>query len=177
MNTETDPNNHQKALEQIEAFETAFQYDATYMKIMLEEAPEALEVFNGFTPMASHRVHAPLDVYMTAKLTAYRFADCGPCLQLAVRFAQQAGFDNNLISALVLDKGTLPPELARVQAFTKACLEEDESCEELRAELKWEYGKATMIELGLVMAAAQVFPIVKRSMGFHKACSLITLEV
>ncbi|MBK1875585.1 hypothetical protein [Pelagicoccus mobilis] len=177
MNTNTAPDNRAQALQNIEAFEKAYDYDASYMKVMLDEAPEALEVFNHFVPMASHRAHAPLDVYMTAKLTAYRHADCGPCLQLAVRVAQQAGFEDELIAAIVLDQGQLPPHLLRVQAFTKACLEESETCEELRTELKWEHGKATMIELGLVIAAAQVFPIVKRSMGYHTACSLISIDV
>ncbi|EDY82956.1 hypothetical protein VDG1235_2579 [Verrucomicrobiia bacterium DG1235] len=175
--TESDTNAKQESLRQIEAFEVAYRYDCSYMKTMLEHAPEALEIFNGFTPMAGHRLHAPLEVYFAAKLTAYRHADCGPCLQLAIRFAQEAGVENALIETLVFDRGELPELLARTQAFTRACLANTPDYETLRTELSWELGKATMIELALVIAAAQVFPVVKRATGHYKSCSLVTLNV
>ncbi|MBD5781107.1 hypothetical protein IEN85_16530 [Pelagicoccus sp. NFK12] len=171
----TDPK--QAALSQIEAFEAAYGYDATYMKAMLEHAPEALEVFNGFVPMAGHREHAPLEVYFAAKLTAYRIADCGPCLQLAVRMAQEAGVSDALIRALVFDKGELSELLARTRDFTRACLANQPDCESLRTELSWELGPAAMSELALAIAAAQVFPVVKRATGYYQSCSLVTLEV
>lgn len=179
MTTKTTPKAtepKQAALSQIESFEAAYGYDATYMKAMLEHAPEALETFNNFVPMAGHRVHAPLEVYFAAKLTAYRYADCGPCLQLAIRFAQEAGMPAPLIKALVFDQGELPELLARTQAFARACLAGSPDCETLRSELKWELGPATLIELALVIAAAQVFPVVKRATGYYKSCSLVTLE-
>lgn len=177
QSTEQATNAKQAALSQIESFETAYGYDATYMKAMLEHAPEALEIFNGFTPMAAHRVHAPLEVYFAAKLTAYRYVDCGPCLQLAVRFAQEAGISDCLIEALVFDKGELTELLERTKKFTQACLSNSLDCESLRTELSWELGPATMIELALVIAAAQIFPVVKRATGHYKSCSLVTLEV
>jgi hypothetical protein len=170
----TDPK--QAALSQIEAFEDAYGYDATYMKAMLEHAPEALDVFNGFIPMASHRVHAPLEVYFTAKLTAYRIADCGPCLQLAVRFAQEAGVGNRLVKSILQQDAQLPELLARTRDFTRACLAGSPDCETLRTELSWEIGPAAMHELALAIAAAQVFPVVKRATGYYRSCSLVTLE-
>lgn len=144
---------------------------------MLEHAPEALEVFNNFVPMAGHRVHAPLKIYFAAKLTAFRYVDCGPCLQLAIRFAQEAGISDSLIRNLVLDEGQLSELLERTQAFTRACLSNHPDCEALRTELSWELGPAAMIELALVIAAAQVFPVVKRATGHYQACSLVPPEI
>lgn len=177
QSTEQPADQKTAALQHIEAFESRYDYDCTYMKSMLEHAPEALEVFNGFTPMAAHRKHAPLELYFAAKLTAYRYVDCGPCLQLAVRFAQEAGISNELIEALVFDKGDLTERLAKTQAFTRACLSNSPDCESLRSELSWELGTPTMIELSLVIAAAQIFPVVKRATGHYKSCSLVTVEV
>lgn len=77
-NTQTNISPKQAALAQIEAFERHYKYDSSYMKSMLEHAPEALEVFNGFTPMAGHRKHAPLDVYFAAKLTPTATPTAGP---------------------------------------------------------------------------------------------------
>lgn len=176
MNAQSEIKTPSTALEQIEAFERSYGYDTSYMKAMLEHAPGALEVFNGFAPMAGHRSHAPRDVYFAAKVTAYQYADCGPCLQLAIRFAREDGVPKPLIDALLHDPDALPPELARVRRFALATLDNDAELESLRAELEASYGKATLIELGLAIAAAQVFPVVKRAMGYFKSCSIVSVD-
>lgn len=176
---QSNPNTTRKPeeLQHIEAFENAYGYDCEYMKHMFAHAPEALQIFNSFIPMARHRVHAPLDVYYTAKLTAYRYCDCGPCLQLAVRLAQEEGVPNSLIETLVFDKGGLSETLKRTQDFTRACLSNDPRYEDLRTELAAELGNASMVEIGLTISAAQVFPVIKRATGYYKSCSLVTVEL
>lgn len=175
MKPKTETNRDQ-AMEQIAAFEARYGYDASYMKEMAEHALAALDIFNGFTPMAGHRNQAPLEVYFTAKITAYAYADCGPCYQLAIDFAKEAGVANELLDALVNGKEALPRELETIRAFTIAVLEAHPECDSLRAEIEARYGRATVIELGLVIAAAQVFPVVKRSMGHFKSCGLVSVN-
>lgn len=176
MKPKTEPNPSKK-LAEIEEFEARYGYDASYMKEMRECAPEALAVFNGFTPMAGHRKHAPLKVYFTAKITAYRHADCGSCYQLAIRFAQEAGVSDELLETLVFDRGELSESLESVRLFTRAVLENSPERDQLQLDIEWEYGKAALIELALVIAAAQVFPVVKRAMGRFKSCSLVSISV
>lgn len=171
---DTDP---QEQLAAIEAFESETGYDASYMKEMLEHAPEALAVFNGFIPMASYRKHAPLQHYYVAKLTAYRHCDCGPCLQLAFDYARQDGVPLAIREAIAFQRGELDSDLERVRAFTLAVLRNEPECEELRQSLEFEIGKAAVVEIALAIAAPQIFPVVKRATGHYKSCSMVSLEL
>lgn len=111
---------HETLLSEIEAFEAATRYDATYMKEMLEHAPEALLVFNGFLPMANHRLHAPLDVYQVAKLAAFRHCDCGPCFQLALDKAKAEGLEQSIRETIAYRIDDLEGILKLAQDFTLA---------------------------------------------------------
>ncbi|MDQ8203419.1 hypothetical protein [Pelagicoccus sp. SDUM812003] len=166
-----------KQLADIEAFEQGTGYDATYLKEMLTHAPEALEVFNGFLPMAGHRKHAPLEAYYVAKLSAYRIADCGPCLQLAVTYAKHDGVRKELIESVALQGKPLTGMNLAVQRFTRAVLANEPELADLRKELVFDLGEAAVIEIALAIAAAQVFPLVKRAMGRYQSCQMISLEL
>lgn len=176
MTQDTIDSQTQEKLEAINAFEKQTGYDATYMKQMLAHAPDALEIFNGFVPMAGHRKHAPLDVYYVAKLTAYRHCDCGPCLQLALDYAKQDGISREIRERIAYDRGTLSSQLEEVRAFALAVLTNDPTCEDLRQNIEFSYGKATVIELALTIAAPQIFPVIKRAMGLYKSCSMVNID-
>lgn len=167
----------QTKLSEIQHFESTYQYDTTYMKAMLAASPAAYEVFEHFLPMASFRQSANPEVYFTAKLTAFRMVDCGPCLQLAVRMAREGGLDAERIRK-VLDASTpLQPELERIRTFVRAILVGETDPHALRSEIEKAYGVETVVEIALVVAAAQVFPVVKRAMGHYQSCATVAIEV
>jgi hypothetical protein len=157
-------------IKDIAAFEARYRYDAT-------SSPEAYRVFSGFLPMAQFRLAAAPEVYFTAKVTAFREVDCGPCLQLAIRMAREAGVSKTLIHNLLQPESTLSPVLASVRSFSRAVLAGAPECNELRAKLLKELGAAAMIEIGLAIASAQGFPVLKRAMGHYRSCSATPLEV
>src|SRR5690606_14136072 len=159
------------------AFEAHYGYDATYMKEMLRDNPEALSAFNAFLPMASFRKHAPVDVYYTAKVTAFQLADCGPCLQLSIRKAREDGVSRELLQHLLKEPERLSPLLAKVRAFTRAILCDEENHNGLRKELVEEIGNAAVIEIALGASSSHIFPVMKRALGHHQSCSLISLEI
>ncbi len=168
---------HQDELKAIENFEAETNYDASYMKEMLEHAPEALAVFNAFIPMAGHRKHAPLVPYYVAKLTAYHYCDCGPCFQLAISYAKQEGIDPEILSYIAFGKGELSSKNRLVNEFTLAVLRNDLNCEDLRRDLEFDLGKAAVIEIALAIAAPQIFPVMKRAMGHYKSCQRVSLDL
>jgi hypothetical protein len=49
--------------------------------------------------------------------------------------------------------------------------------ETLRQRIREHYGDEALIEMGLAMAVGQTFPVVKRTLGFAKSCSLIRVEI
>ncbi len=167
----------QTKLSEIQGFESAYQYDTTYMKEMLAASPAAYEVFERFLPMASFRQHANPEVYFTAKLTAFRMVDCGPCLQLAVRMAREGGLDSERIRNVLDASKALSPELEMVRTFVRAILTGEADPNPLRSEIEKAYGLETVVEIALVAASAQVFPVVKRAMGHYQSCATVAIEV
>ncbi len=169
---------YDERLEEIARFEAENQYDATYMKELLRDAPDAYEVFAGFLPMAGHRASCPADLYHVASIAAYRQVDCGPCLQLAIRRARADGVAPELIKA-TLSAATdgLSPDQARVRAFARGLLVGDPEIDALRQQLVASHGPVAVAEIALRVAAAHVFPVVKRALGHYRSCSLAPLEI
>lgn len=164
-------------LREIEAFEARYRYDATYMKEMLGAAPEAYRVFAGFLPMAQFRLHTEPDIYFTARITAFREIDCGPCLQLAIRKAREEGVAKTSIQEILAVDRPLDPIRETVRQFACAILSGGPDGDHLRATLLEKLGEAAIVELALAVSSAQVFPVVKRGLGHDQSCAATPLEI
>ncbi len=164
-------------LNDIESFEDRYSYDATYLKEMLRSAPEAYQVFSGFLPMAQFRLDAEPDIYFTARITAFLEVDCGPCLQLAIRKAQEAGLSEELIRKILQADEPMSPLLETVRRFAHALLAGAPECDQLREDLLNQLGESTVVEVAFGVASAQVFPVIKRAMGHYRSCSATPLQI
>ena len=71
----------------------------------------------------------------------------------------------------------LTPELADVHRFAKAVVEASGGEEELRQRLRERYGEEGLVELALGIAAARVFPVTKRALGYATSCALVEVKV
>lgn len=142
------------------------QYDVSYMLHMLYEHPEALKLFQQVIPLAHCRRFAPLDVFAVAKLTGFQVADCGACLQLSIRLMLEAGVDRAIVEGAVTGEPALPEDLAKVQRFVQSLDRYDAETDALRDELREAYGEAALIDIGMVVTAAQMFPRMKRVLGY-----------
>jgi alkylhydroperoxidase family enzyme len=171
-NTKSAAHGEQEA--SIRAFERAYNYDATYMRRLLQSSPEGFARFGAFQPMGHFRETLPIDAYHTAKLAVMRVEDCGPCLQFCVQMALQDELSPELVRAAVDGGDGLPPELAEVYRFAQAVARGEPADSEAMEE---RYGAAGVAELALAIAAARVYPTVKRAMGLAKSCARITIAV
>ena len=68
------------------------------MEAMLDESPAAFFKFGRLQAVSSHRAAAPVDAYFATKLIAAASADCGPCTQLCVEMAREAGMKEDQIA-------------------------------------------------------------------------------
>ena len=158
----------------IQAFEDAYDYDATYLRRLLQDSPGGFAIFSGFMPMGHFRETLPSDAFHTAKLAVMRVEDCGPCLQLSVQMALQAELSPALVRAALDGGDGLPPELAEVYRFAQAVARGEPADSEAMEE---RYGAAGVAELALAIASARVYPTVKRAMGLAKSCARIKVAV
>ena len=97
----------------LSAFEREHGYDASYMHEVVDRDVGAFLKFARATGLGSYRKDVPKDVHVAAGLTSSIQADCGPCTQLGVGFALQAGVPADTIAAVVKgDEAAMSPEVA-----------------------------------------------------------------
>ena len=94
---------------QIAAFERTWNYDASYIREMIDADPRAMMVFGKVQGLSQYRKDVPLAAYCAAGLVAVMAEDCGPCTQLGIDMAQR--------------EGSMPPFCAQLwRATTRRCL-------------------------------------------------------
>ncbi len=164
-------------MRELESFEKRHHYDTAYMRHMLEENPEAYAVFSHFIPMASHRKHAPLEAFCVARIAAFQQHDCGACLQLAIRKAREEGVSVELIRRTLDGGAGLPEPLARVRRMVGAMADNAPEMDALREQIRADFGEPAWIEMAACIAAAAVFPTIKKALGYFQSCALARIEV
>jgi hypothetical protein len=160
----------------LEAFERQHGYDASYMHEVLDIDASAFLKFGRATGLASYRKDVPADVYCGASLTSSVQADCGPCTQLGVGLALQAGVSPQTIAAIIKgDDAAMPPDVALAARFARAVLARDPAVDEYREQIQRRWGDRAVLALAFGIMATQLYPTLKYAMGYGKACTRVVV--
>ena len=161
---------------QIAAFERDWNYDASYMRGVLDTDPRAIWAFSKVMGLSQYRKDVPPGAYYAAKITATMAEDCGPCTQLAADMAGRAGVDAAALKAIVSgDLAAMPDDVALAVRFTRATLRHDWEADALREEVVRRWGKRGLISLGFAITASRIFPTLKYALGHGQACMRVTV--
>lgn len=163
-------------IEQINDFEAHYQYDTTFMRELLESSLQGFETFNNFLPMAHYREKLPLQDFWIAKIAAMQVEDCGECLQLNVKMAQEAGVSRQIVKACLENGVGLNEALIDLYEFSRLVAKAQVLDARLEQRIAQRYSHEELLELGIAIASAKVFPTIKRAIGYTKSCSLIQVE-
>ncbi len=160
-----------EAQAQLQTFGQHYDYDTTYLQDLAEASPAAFEVFGPAQALSTFREHLPLDAHFVARVVTMQNEDCGPCAQLNLRMAIEAGVERSLLEALIDAPDQLPEILrdlrAHVQAVVSGAAGDPDRAERLRTH----YGAAAFAELAVVIAGSRMYPTLKRALLDHQACS------
>src|SRR5262249_31123485 len=74
----------------IDKFERGWNYDASYMRDIIDASPRAAFLFSRVTALGQFRRDLPIEAWCAAGITAVHHEDCGPCTQLGVTMAEPA---------------------------------------------------------------------------------------
>jgi alkylhydroperoxidase family enzyme len=160
----------------IRGFEREWDYDASYLRAMLEASPRAAWLFSQVGRLGRYRRDIPIEAWSVAGIAAVRQEDCGPCTQLGVSMAERAGVSPQVLRAVLRDDpDAMPPDVALVWRFTRATLAHDESADAYRDEIVKRWGRRALVSLACAMAASRLYPTVKYAMGYGKACTRIVV--
>ena len=102
-------------------FEQEWNYDASYMRDMIEASPRAAWLFSRVTALGQYRCDLPDQAWYAAGITAAQHEDCGPCTQLGVAMAERAGVSSDVLLAVLTDNPeAMPPDVRRGRAALAA---------------------------------------------------------
>lgn len=165
-------------MRKLDSVERRLGASVDYLRHMARVSLSAFFKFAKIIPMASYRRSLPKEPYFVAVIVATRSEDCGPCVQIGVNHAKQAGVPLDVIQpALDRRPDLLPADLAAVYRFAEAIVAKSPDADELRNVMRQQYGEEGLVEMALAIAACRVFPVTKRVLGYAKSCSVFPVEI
>lgn len=158
-------------------FERDWNYDAGYMRDIIDASPRAAWLFSRAAALGRFRCDLPIEPWYAAGITAVRHEDCGPCTQLGVAMAERAGVSPAVLRAVLADDpGAMPPDVALVWKFTRATLAHDAAADEYRDAIVQRWGRRALVSLAFAITAARIYPTVKYALGHGKACTRVVVS-
>ena len=160
----------------IDKFERDWNYDASYMRDMIDASPRAAWLFSRAAALGKFRRDIPLDPWFAAGITAVRHEDCGPCTQLGVAMAERAGVSPTVLRAVLADDpDAMPPDVALAWKFTRATLAHDAAADEYREAIVKRWGRLALVSLAFAITASRIYPTVKYALGHGQACMRVVV--
>jgi len=166
-----------ETLKQLEEFDSHYNYDSTYARELLNYSPDGFAKFTNFLPLSSHQEKLTAEEFWVAKLAGMQVQDCGDCLQLNVKMALEAGVSKEIIQDILKGGNNLADNLKDTYRFAKYLANNELVDIELVERISNRYDKGALLELGICVSTAAVFPTIKRALGYTRSCKIVTIEV
>ena len=160
----------------VRAFERQWNYDASYLRDIIEASPRAAWRFFTAAKLGNYRSDVPLEALVAAGITAVRSEDCGPCTQLGTAMAEQQGVRPEILRAILTENvAAMPEDVALAWRFTKATLAHDPAADDYRAVILERWGPRALVSLAFAITTARIYPTVKYAMGHGKTCTRVVV--
>jgi len=162
----------------LRAFAKRYGYDVSYLEMMLNHSPAAFFKFAPVMKAAAHREAAPVDASFAAKIVGALAEDCGPCTQLVVDMALEAGMPRDQIEAVLRrDPRAMNEATTLGFRFADAVVRRAvEAEDEFRDAVRAEWGQKGVIDLTLALQMGRMFPMVKAGLGYAKECRRVAVD-
>jgi alkylhydroperoxidase family enzyme len=160
----------------IRGFERRYDYDATYMHEILDASLAAFLKLLLAQAMNAHRDAVPAEALFAARIAAVRFEDCGPCAQLVVNMARQAGVAPATLRAIVARNTAALSHDARLGLALADAVLAHAPCDDVRGEIRRRWGEAGLITLAYAIAATRIYPTMKRALGHAHSCERLQID-
>lgn len=161
---------------QLRGFERRWGYDTAYARELLEADPFALIAFGLAGRIGAYRKGVPVDVHGAVQLVSVMAEDCGPCAQLGIDMALEAGVPPAVLRAVVeRDFAAMPAEIALAVRWADASLARAPEADEMRDDIVRLWGQRGLISLAFALTAGRIYPTVKYAMGHGRACMRLNI--
>lgn len=160
----------------LRAFSGRYGYDTSYIEKILNQSPAAFFKFAPLMKAAKHREVVPVEAAFAAKITGALAEDCGPCTQLTVDMALEAGMSKSQIEAVLRrDLRAMSPDTALAFQFADAVIRRSLDDDKYRDAVCARWGEKGVIDLAMALQLGRMFPMLKLALGFAKECRRVTV--
>jgi hypothetical protein len=154
-----------------------YAYDVSYLEMMLNESPAAFFKFAPVMKASRHREVVPIEASFTAKIIGALAEDCGPCAQLVVDMALQAGMARDQVEAVLLrDPPAMNDATTLAFRFADSLVRRSGDDDEFREAVRAQWGQKGVIDLTLALQMGRMFPMVKAGLGYARECRRVTVD-
>jgi hypothetical protein len=154
-----------------------YGYDTSYLEMMLKESPSAFFKFAPVMKAAGHREVVPVDAGFAAKIVGALAEDCGPCTQLVVDMALEAGMPKDQIEAVLRrDPRAMNSDTVLGFRFADAVVRRSPDDDEYRDAIRAQWGEKGVIDLTLALQMSRMFPMVKAGLGYARECRRVIVD-
>jgi hypothetical protein len=176
MNTLISFHSHDSLAASRQAFQEFgqhFDYDVSYLLELADASPDAFRAFEAAMPMSRVQKIAPIEAVQIAKIAGMRAQDCGPCTELCLKIAREAGVAEAVIQGALRGGKGLGAEQRDIHDYARAVALNEEMDPELLPRLEARLGKAALAEIAVNLVGIRIHPTLKRALGHAKSCALI----
>ncbi|WP_028349068.1 hypothetical protein [Bradyrhizobium murdochi] len=161
----------------LRAFAKRYGYDVSYLEMMLNESPAAFFKFAPIMKAAAHLEAVPTDASFAAKIVGALAEDCGPCTQLVVDMALEAGMAKDQIEAVLRrDPRAMNDATMLGFRFADAVVRRSANDDEFRDAVRAQWGPKGVIDLTMALQLGRMFPMVKAGLGYAKECRRVSVN-
>lgn len=161
---------------QMRAFSDAYAYDMAYMEELLDLSPGAYGALAPGIEICKYRKALPLDAFFVASVATMKGEDCGPCGQLNLRMAVEAGVDRGLLALVIEKPDRLPPHLRDVHDHAYAVTRGPVQDPDRAGRIRKHYGDEAFAELAVCITGNRIFPTLKRALMKADHCEILTVD-
>ncbi len=173
MNTISAPDPLAASRQALADFGRHYDYDVGYLLELADASPEAFRAFEAAMPMARVRKAAPVEALHIAKIAAMRAQDCGPCTELALKIAREAGVAEPVVQGALRGGKALDAAQRDIHDYARAVALNEDMDPALLSRLEARLGKAALAEIAVNLVGMRLYPTLKRALGHAKSCALI----
>ena len=161
----------------LRSFAERYGYDVSYLTMMLNVSPAAFFKFAPIMKASRHREAVPTDASFAAKIVGALAEDCGPCTQLVVDMALEAGMPKDQIEAVLRrDPRAMNDATMLGFKFADAVVRRSTDHEEFRDAVRAQWGQKGVIDLTLALQLGRMFPMVKAGLGYARECRRVFVD-
>jgi hypothetical protein len=154
-----------------------YGYDTSYLDMMLDQSRSAFFKFAPLMFASRHREVVSVDASFAAKITGTLAEDCGPCTQLTVDMALEAGMPKQQVEAVLRrDISAMNSETVLGFRFADAVIRRSADDDACRDAVRARWGERGVIDLTMALQMGRMFPMVKAGLGYARECRQVSVD-